>query len=327
MDLMLNKVITYLSASDLLFKEKRDNPLLVGLIYDYVITHKAYLSSYARNILVFRDFLDHFMPVVSETWEFKWLSTPIDYRLLFDFKLTSANDIKLPILNVNDMSVVIGNSVKLIERVIDEDDIPLLESHLRAALAEDNPQIDPTVLWRCFHVYYAIYRTAKERVVPRPRVFTPPERVFVGTVNMGRVEDIFDRLQHAYPMYSVRRQFCGKVSTEAINLFKTLGLRFPNLAGVFVPNEYGYLNVDYYKNLPFGELSVEERLVVSSLYKGVDEYCTEQKVNIEAKNAKRLPLTFVNFKAFRDVRPQRRSPNDLEKLGRRIKRAGYRGTQ
>ncbi|UNN55313.1 ORF5 [Cnidium closterovirus 1] len=287
----LKYVVKYYSKSDLLYAKKEDNPLLTGLVYDFLRSNNVFLSTYSINQKNFQKFLEKVAPVITQTWDFSFREDPIDYRLLFDFSLPDLVDKDLLILNVSDMTVVMGSKLKYMEPLVQDSAFIELQEIVGAIMADENPGVEDGTLWICFHCYYGIYKTARSRVVPRPRVFVPPFQVKSGPIKFEKLEKFFDDLQKKTPDVSVRRQFCGFLGADAIRVFKRLGMAFPTIAPIKIPDEFGYLNVDYYKRIPTSGLNQEELAILSDVQKSVDVMCLERVTNNRRGTALR-PLKY-----------------------------------
>ncbi|AKT94761.1 CPh [Tobacco virus 1] len=283
MDKMLEKCLQYYATSTLITSVGEHNALLKGVIYDFIKEKSAYISSYSNNIKSFINFQASYAPVIEEVWKFRWLNSPPDFRLLFEFTLADLTDERLPLLNINDMQVVIGSQTKYLENVLMDSDVVAMREYISSLLVKANPSSDLGMLWMALHCYYGTYRTAVTRKVPRPLLYKPPYQLTTETVNFTLVESFFDKLQKGRPGTNVRRQFFGKLGTEAIAVFKKLRVGFPKISAMNVPDEYSYLNLDYYKHIPEKGLSEEEKLVLCNLRSSVDEMCTNRALSISVR--------------------------------------------
>nr|WIL96186.1 P60 [Carrot closterovirus 2] len=281
--------VEYLSNTDLNYKRKEDNPLLTALLYEVIEKHHLYVSNYAQNVKNFSFFLNNALPTIEIIWEFRWLKKPRDHRLLFEFTMSDASDGVLPTLNLNDLTVILSEKVVRLERLIHDSNIIMLKGIIGAILMEENPEADEGFLWICFHCYYAQYRTAVTRVVPRPKIYSPPFQVSFSRVVMAGVEEFFTQIQSKHPGINVRRQFCGRMAIDAFMVFKRLGLCFPTLASVVVPPELRYLCVDYYKWVDSSKLNDKETSVLTTIHKSVDRMCIDRLVNTRGASALRTP--------------------------------------
>lgn len=279
--------ILYLSGTDLGYDSKEKNPLLTALVYELVETHHFYLSSYARNVKNFSLFLEKITPTIQSLWKFSWIRKPVDHRLLFDFSLSDLNSASAPLLSLHDMTVVLASKLVTLERLVHDSNVLAIRDVVDAILLEDNPSVDEGLLWIAFHCYYAQYRTAATRVQSRPDIYHLPLLTDRRPIVMRGVEKFFTTLQNNYPGMNVRRQFCGRMGSEAIALFKRLNLRFPEIAHVSVPMELAYLNLDYYKWINTSNLSTDEISILSKLQLGVDSYCISQLASNNGGNAQR----------------------------------------
>ncbi|AAW32896.1 CPh [Mint virus 1] len=323
LDKVFEKYLTYLGSSTLVTNGCCDNPLMKGVVFDFVRENAAYLSTYANNIKNFSIFSATYMPVIEDTWHFKWNETPPDFRLLFDFTLTDLTDKSLPLLNVNDMQVVLGSQVKYVENVLMDVDILSMRDYIYALMKKSNSWADESTLWAAFHCYYGTYRTAISRVVSRPLLYVPPPQLTTRVIDFSTVENLFDTLQKRKPDTNIRRQFCGKLGVEAIACFKALKLSFPKICTLNVPLEYGYLNIDYYKHIPGRNLSDEERLILCNIKDSVNEMCLNRALSTEKRNAQRHPKLLPNKNSFRDRDSEHKrtlsvSKNGLDALRRRL---------
>nr|AHA85423.1 ORF6 [Carrot yellow leaf virus] len=322
----LGHCITYFSATDLNYSSKEKIPLLTGIIYELIDQHKMFLSSYANNVKNFSVFLGKIVPTIESIWTFKWLKKPTDHRLLFEFSLSDLNKSASQVLSLNDMTVVLESKLNLLERVIHHSNIDSLKEVVDAILKDENPNIDGETLWICFHCYYGQHRTAAERVQARPEYYEPPFSLKKADsklkISFIGVEKLFTTLQGQNPGINVRRQFCGRVSHEAIFVFKKMGLRFPTIANVVIPPELAYLNLDYYKWVDTSQLKTEEEDVLAKLHREVDAYCTARLVSTRGGNALRPPkYKIVNNTlktiTLRDPTPHHR---DVERTYDRVTR-------
>ncbi|UQR78692.1 p62 protein [Thesium chinense closterovirus 1] len=283
----VNKIIEHLSSTDLQYSTETDNALLTGIIYDYILAHDAYEGDYASNVAHFRIFLERFLPFIEDTFKFVWVRTPKDFRLLFKFDIADLVKDKLNFSNINDSIVILGPHLKRLENVMSEDVLNSIQDRIAVILESANPNLDGGVLWAAFFCYYGTYRTGMTRVVPRPRLYKPPPQLTSLVVDMGGVEDMFNDVQSKNMNINVRRQFCGLNGGLAINCYKAYGIRFPTVCNLAIPDELGYLNVDFYKRIPNGDLSDEERLILCNVNRSVDEMCVNRMVQISKGTAQR----------------------------------------
>jgi hypothetical protein len=283
------KIREYYKTSDLLYLKPTDNILLTGIIYDFLVHYNVSLSTYKSDVDNFNVFLNTYAPLIAEVWDFKWLSSPPDVRLLFEFTAQDLH-VSLPYYNINDAKVIIGNTLRFVESVIQKGPLSGLKERLTAVLTKDNPSFTEEDLWAAFHCYYGVYRTGQTRVVPRPLTFVTPMQLGRRSVNMSGVEATFDKLQKGERNINVRRQFCGSLAPEAFATFRRNGIMLPRISTLNIPVRLGYLNVDYYKHVPAEHLTEEERVVLANVNRNVDELCVNKSLS-----------TAIPYKGARDV--------------------------
>ncbi|QCW05661.1 p60 protein [Alcea rosea virus 1] len=320
MDKMLSKCLAYYEPSNLTIPTGNCNDLLRGVIYDFIKEKSAYVSSYSNNIKNFITFLASYAPVIEEIWFFQWVGDPPDYRLLFDFTLTDLTDDRLPLLNLNDMQVVIGSQTKYLENVLIDTDIKLMREYVSSLLVKANPTLNLGLLWCAFHCYYGTYRTAVKRKVARPLIYKPPFQLTTEPVDFSLVESFFDKVQTGRMNVNVRRQFCGKLGAEAIMCFKRLRVGFPKISALNVPGEYSYLNIDYYKHIPDKGISDEEKLILCNLRDSVNEMCVNRALNVNRSSALRKPgsISLVKQTDKRTSLANTRKIDGLDRLKRQL---------
>nr|BDT53072.1 62 kDa protein [wheat closterovirus 1] len=272
------KIREYYASSDLLYNKPTDNILLTGVIYDFLVHNNVSLSTYKADVDNFTVFLNSYAPLVAEIWDFKWNSPPPDIKLLFEFTAQDLH-VSLPYYNINDAKIVIGNTLRFVESVVQAGPLSGLKSRVSAVLSKDNPSASEEDLWAAFHCYYGIYRTGQTRKVPRPLRFTTPLQLGARKFDFSGVESLFDKLQKDLPDINVRRQFCGSLADEAFEVFRNHGIALPRISTLNIPVQYGYLNVDYYKHVPAQKLSSEERVILANINKNVDEICVNRNIS------------------------------------------------
>lgn len=286
------KIREYYKTSDLYYSKPIDNILLTGIIYDFMVHYNVSLSTYKSDVDNFNVFLNSYAPLVAELWEIDWVSPPQDARLMFEFTAQDLH-VSLPYYNVNDAKVIIGNTLRFVESVVQKGPLSGLKEQITAIICRDNPSFAESDLWAAFHCYYGIYRTGQTRVVPRPMFFTTPFQLGGRKVDMTGVEEFFSKLQKDERSINVRRQFCGSLAGEAFALFRNNGIMLPRISTLNIPARLGYLNVDYYKHVPAADLNQEERIVLANVNKNVDQLCVDKSLS-----------TIKPFKGSRDVNPR-----------------------
>ncbi|AWK68096.1 heat shock 90-like protein [Arracacha virus 1] len=306
-DRYLSYVIKYMAPSNLSYHTPEVNPLLTGLLYDMCDHDNVYVSEYVTNLNSFRSsFLEKYLPSVNDFWEYDFLQPAPDERLIFpldDFDLVS----KIPSLNINDSTVLLGGRLKYVESIFTHQFGDDLDGVIDAVLQQSNPSIKRETLWVALFTYYGVYRTAKTRIVPRPEVFTFPPGYpseLTCEVNFSTVEKYFSDLQTKAGNSNVRRNFMGAHASEAFRTYKALGIGFPPVSALNIPEKYGYLNVDYYKQAKVDHLTDEEATILKEVSRDVDAKCTRRLVNSNPVNksinkdairtAKRLPTGIIS---------------------------------
>nr|QBZ78574.1 p63 [Grapevine leafroll-associated virus 2] len=265
----------YLESTDLFFTSPDRIPLLTGILYDFCKEYSVFYSTYKRNVDNFRFFLANYMPLISDIFVFQWLKPAPDVRLLFDISAAELT-LEVPTLSLVDSQVVIGHILRFVESYTADPAIDALEEKLDAIMKLDNPHLSTAQLWVGFFCYYGEFRTAQQRVVPRPDVYKTPESVGSFEINMKNVERFFDKLQRELPSVSLRRQFNGARAYEAFKVFKGGNISFKPISRLNIPREFWYLNVDYFRHANRSGLSDEEILILNNISIDVRKLCAER---------------------------------------------------
>lgn len=272
------KIREYYKTSDLMYSKPTDNILLTGVIYDFLSHYNVSLSTYKSDTDNFGIFLGSYAPLIGEAWEFTWSSPPPDVKLMFEFTAQDLH-VSLPYYNTNDAKIIIANTLRFVESVVERGPLTGLKEYISAILAKDNPSLSGEDLWSAFHCYYGIYRTGRTRAIPRPLYFVTPVQLGSLTVNMSGVEKHFSKLQESEPNINIRRQFCGSLAGEAFAVFRHNKISLSAISTLNIPINYGYLNVDYYKHVPASVVNDEEKVILSSIHKNVDQLCVDRNLS------------------------------------------------
>ncbi|ABC87279.1 CPh [Raspberry leaf mottle virus] len=262
---------TILAPYNLSYYGVDSNPLLTGIIFDFMFEHSVYPSNYGVNLKNLRIFKDSFLPVILDIWEYEPSEKLADERLIIP---ASAMDFALhiPKLNIYDMSVVIGERLKFLEVVFEGEKLESITQRVIALLKVSNPDLDEDVLLDTLFVYYGIFCTARSRVVPRPSSINTI-RGDLKPVDVSQIESFFSELQLSTPDVNVRRSFMGHHYKRVLKLYKEIGLKLPPKCDYIVPAEYGYLNVDFYKQIGSDVLTEEEMGHLTAIRDRVDYKC------------------------------------------------------
>lgn len=281
-----SRVRTYLSDTDLMYDGPRSNPLITGILYDMCIDKGMYASTYRKNLEDFSVFEGLYLPVLDEVFEFNWLKSPRDHRLLFDIDPSELLT-EIPKMNVVDATFVLGNKLVGSGQIKHNEGMEELEDKLEAVLLETNKGVEKEALWISFFIYYGMYRCAKTRVVSRPEVFVLPsniaECVGVKTVIMSGVEEVFSKLQEKKNV-NIRRAFNAHKFDVALCIFKRLNIGFSPISRLRIPEEFAYMNVDYLKRVNTDGLTEEEATLVASICKDIDKMCLDRDISIAFKD-------------------------------------------
>lgn len=290
------KVIrTYLLNSTLSYFQPVDNILLTGILYDMCKENNMFSSTYVNNLRDFDIFKNKYLPMIEDIFSFRWSEPAPDARLLFEVSAYELMSV-IPTLNVIDSAVVLKSHLGYVENYVDDPGIAAIEPIVDALLAADNPELDKGKRWVGFHVYYGVFRTAMVRVEPRPSAYLLPLGEDSFTIVMTRVEEFFSEKQREVPNLTLRRRFCGMKAADAFEVFKTLRIGFPPITTLSVPDEYAYLNVDYYKFVKSHSLASDELVILSNIAKEVSKRCSDRKVSVVPKPiAQRKGRSFVKL--------------------------------
>ncbi|QNS29678.1 heat shock 90-like protein [Fig virus B] len=255
-----------------------NNPILVGGVIKYTVENNLYFSNYRGTLKALNSICGFFDPVLNNGVNLI-PKKEVDIRLIVPFTNVEFV-VESNTLSLSDNTVILSSVMWKVENVIQSDALEGLAQLIEAKLTSSNPKVDVSTLWACFAVYYSVYRTAKNRVEPRPSIFSIPE-VFKGdskdlTISMREVEDLFTHIQLKNPTINVRRQFVGSLGASIISILKYLDIRLPQISKLTLPADYSYLYVDFYKHIPRKGISTQECKYLTMLRDSVDVMLTER---------------------------------------------------
>lgn len=278
--LIINRVLfgiffDYLRSYSLSYSDLIDNPLLTGVILDFLLENKVYPSTYFVNLTTVRLFKDNVLPIIFDLWEFDRISDPLDERLIVPFDAVDFI-VDEPRLSLYDSVVIINNVLRGVENVIESSALEGIEDYIDALLQRDNPSLSKDLRWCGLLLYYGVHRTAKVRVEKRPETFVFP-KALTGfskpsqSINMGSVENFLSKLQDKNLNVNIRRQFMGKHSKAAISLYKALKLDLPAISDLKTPDGLAYLNFDFYKHVCLSDVDFAEAQFLFKNRRRIDE--------------------------------------------------------
>ncbi|AIN39541.1 putative protein p58 [Rose leaf rosette-associated virus] len=256
------------NAYDLNYNEPSDNPVLTGIMLDFVLSRKIFPSSYAVNLANLRKFIYDFLPMILKVWVVTPRDVHFDERLIPPCELVDlAMDV--PKFNFHDLNTVIKGKLRSLEIECEDPDMNVISEIVFSKLEADNRNVDKHLLREALFLYYGKYCTAKTRVVPRPSRF----RVSGVEVSFTAVESWFSRVQFAELNINFRRDFMSHHATEALQVYKKFGVKYPPKSDYIVPLNMAYLNFDFYKGVKDSGVNEEEHYHLKKICAAVDAKC------------------------------------------------------
>nr|QQZ02305.1 putative protein p58 [Rose leaf rosette-associated virus] len=253
---------------DFNYNEPSDNPILTGIMLDFVLSGKIFPSSYSVNLTNLRKFIYDFLPMILKIWVVTPVKEHFDERLIPPCELVDlAMDV--PKFNLHDLNTVIKGNLRGLEIICEDPIMISISEIIFSKLEADNVGLDKKLLREGLFLYYGKYCTAKTRVVPRPLKFC----VRGVEINLSGVESWFSRAQFAELNVNFRRDFMSYHVGEALQVYKSYGVRYPPKSDYTVPLNMAYLNFDFFKGVKDNVVSDEEHYHLKRICAAVDAKC------------------------------------------------------
>nr|ACU57194.1 putative heat shock protein 90 [Fig mild mottle-associated virus] len=298
--------VEYFLDSDLGMSSETSYPILTGVILEIMSSQDMFPSSYVTNVKNASYLVREFRLILDAIMQVHYPTPEPDLRVLVPITPVEFM-FDLPVYSLYDGVVIMAHGIRRLDRVISDSTFAELFYVIQSVMIKNNSGVDEQMLWVAFVLYYAVYRTAKERVQPRPPSFEA--RMSNGSpstlVNFVEVERLFSDLQVKNPTINVRRQFNGKLGPLALNILRSVRPTLTNIAGIILPAKYGYLAIDYYKHVPKSALNEEEASILAQLDRIVDLILGSKlsTISLDKKNSrrKRNPKSRINNYRSREL--------------------------